>query len=49
MHAHTHTYYDKLQLSLNLQDSPGFLATVPRPEGSTTIVLLVPEEVQTLA
>ena len=43
------TLAHRLQLSLNLWDSPGFLAIVPGPDGSTTIVLLVPDEVQILA
>ena len=42
-------FMHRLQLSRNLWDSPGFLAAVPVPEGSTTIVLLVPDEGQTLA
>ena len=39
----------ELQLSDIGSNCPRFLAVVPVPEGTTAIVLLVPDEVQTLA
>ena len=46
--VHTALQFHRLQVFLNLQDSPGFLATVPGPGRLYYNCNIGPEEVQTL-